>query len=324
MNKPYFLLLTIFFLSIAFSCYSQEQEENTKQKSNSSNEIEYIPIVIVPWEEEDVDEMLNNLALDSLDFDFESGIGGDELIPASDIYPIWNNFDVNPYNADPITDTVPISLIGFNFPLKKFYRVNSEFGQRRYRYHYGIDLKIERGDTVVSSLGGMIRIAQSKNKKNGYGYYVVVRHFNGLETVYGHLDKVLVEPNQVVTSGEIIGLAGNTGRSTGPHLHYEVRYQGKPINPRDVIDFDSTLMVKNETIELTANHFVYPKKSSRVNSSTSTKNVAANTESGVWVVRNGDTLGRIALKTGRSVSSLCSLNGITRTKILKIGQKIKY
>ncbi|MDR1055246.1 MAG: peptidoglycan DD-metalloendopeptidase family protein [Prevotellaceae bacterium] len=315
-----------------FTGYAQDKKNNiTNTKTELKvKKIEPEPIVIVQYGEEDVDEILSGLVIDSLDLEF--GIGGDDLIPASDIYSTWSNIEVNPYKQDLITDTITISLLGFNFPLIKFYRINSEFGQRRRRYHYGIDLKIERGDTVVSSLGGMVRIAQSKNKKTGYGYYVVIRHFNGLETFYAHLDKVLVKPDQMVTCGEVIGLAGNTGRSTGPHLHYELRYQGRPINPRDIIDFDSTLHVKSDTLLLTASHFVYPKRSSRVSQakkSTSTGAITAstldNTESlGIWVVKSGDTLGRIANKTGTSINKLCTLNGITRNKLLKIGQKIKY
>ena len=305
---------------VAFTCYAQKPDSTTQK--TIIKKIDFQPSIIVPYEEEDVDELLKDFDLDELDMEF--GIGGDELIPASDIYSTWSNLEVNPYIAEPITDTLPISLIGFNFPLTKFYRVTSEFGQRRYRYHYGIDLKVEVGDTVVSSLGGMVRIAQTKNRRTGYGYYVVIRHFNGLETFYAHLDKVLVEPNQMVTCGEVIGLGGNTGRSTGPHLHYELRYQGKPINPRDVIDFDSVLNVKNDTLLLTANHFVYPKKSSKVSSSKNAKTVASSGKAGVWTVKSGDTLSKIAQRTGRSINALCQLNGITRNTTLKIGRKIKY
>lgn len=324
-KKIVYFLIAVFTTLVAVNGYAQQNEETSIPPV-----IESQPIVIIPWEEEDVDEIIDNNLIDTLDF----GIGGDEyLIPAADIYSTWSNFDVNPYKQDPIVDTLPINLMGFSFPLTQFYRVNSEFGQRRRRYHYGIDLKVNVGDTVVSSLGGMVRIAQSKNRKTGYGYYVVVRHFNGLETFYAHLDKVLVEPNQMVTSGEIIGLAGNTGRSTGPHLHYEVRYQGRPINPRDVIDFDSTLTAKNEVLNLTANHFVYPKKSSRVSQSSKAKTSSPTSKSvastsagtkGIWTVKSGDTLSRIAARTGTSVNRLRQLNGASRTKVLRIGQKIKY
>lgn len=332
MTKLKLLVVLLFLTCVVAVGYAQEKKTaNNQPKKNVTRIIEQEPIVIVPYDEEDVDELLDEIDIDSM----MVGIGGDDLIPASDIYSTWSNFQVNPYVQQPITDTIPISLIGFTFPLTKFYRVNSEFGQRRRRYHYGIDLKIERGDTVVSSLGGMVRIAQDKNKRKGYGYFVVIRHFNGLETFYAHLDEVLVKPDQMVTSGEIIGLAGNTGRSTGPHLHYELRYQGRPINPRDAIDFDSTLNVKNETLYLTAENFIYPKKSSKVkkastnnnttNTTKSTSNVSSNlTSKGVWTVQSGHTLGHISEKTGTSISKLCELNGITRKTTLRVGKKLKY
>ena len=76
-----------------------------------------------------------------------------------------------------------------------------------------------------------------KYERRGYGKYVVIRHDNGLETVYGHLSKQLVEENQLVKAGEVIGLGGNTGRSTGSHLHFETRFLGIAINPIYMFDF---------------------------------------------------------------------------------------
>ena len=90
---------------------------------------------------------------------------------------------------------------------------------------------------------GKIRL--TKFERRGYGYYVVVRHTNGMETVYGHLSKFLVKPNQIVKAGDPIALGGNTGRSTGPHLHFETRYLGLAINPTELIDFENGVTIKD-------------------------------------------------------------------------------
>ncbi len=243
------------------------------------------------------------------------GIGGEdedeeEMIPASEIYPEWSNSKVNPYNIkidNNSSDSVSIDMSGFCFPLPKFYRVNSEFGMRRRRHHNGIDLKVYVGDSVVCVLDGMVRIA--KSAKRGYGKHVVVRHNNGLETIYAHLNAINVTENQIVKAGELLGEGGNTGRSTGPHLHFEIRYLGQPMNPRDVVDFKE-LACHSDTLLLTKSNFSYVKE----------------VEKGkvdVYVVRKGDTLSGIAQKTGVSVSRLCALNNISKTKILQIGQRIK-
>lgn len=232
----------------------------------------------------------------------------DEEIPGSDIYPEWSNTSVNPYkiNLSEMEDTLKISVGSFSFPVPKHYRVTSEFGFRKWRHHNGIDLKTYVGDSIVSAFDGMVRV--TGYERRGYGHYVVVRHDNGLETVYGHLNKVLVSENQRVKAGELLGEGGNTGRSTGPHLHFEVRYLGQAINPRTLIDFDA-LACHSDTLEISKQLFGYVKEIEAVR---------------YWTVKGGDTLGRIAQKTGVSVNRLCSLNGISRNKILRIGQRIRY
>ena len=258
------------------------------------------------------------------------GIGGEEplLIPASDIYETWNNAMSDPYRMpiDSIigqNDTIPIAVGSYTYPLLSHIRVNSEFGKRGRRFHNGIDLKVSTGDTIVSSMSGMVRIAKYSG---AFGNLVVVRHDNGLETFYGHLSKILVKPDQMVENGEVIGLGGNTGRSTGPHLHYEVRYLGKAINPRHLVDFDSTLTLKSDTLLLTAEHFKHIGKQTYRTATTSSASAPALQagQGGTWTVRSGDTLSLIAKRTGTSISYLCNVNGISRTGVLRLGQKIKY
>jgi len=113
-------------------------------------------------------------------------------------------------------------------PLKRKLEVTSVYGMRKGKKHFGVDFRLNIGDTVCSVFCGKVRVAK---KDAAYGYVVVVRHYNMSETVYAHLDKILVTPDQEIKAGQVIGLGGNTGRSAGPHLHFELRYKGFPINP---------------------------------------------------------------------------------------------
>lgn len=161
----------------------------------------------------------------------------------------WNNVKVNPYDKQNIPFVYFINLSQWFMPIENN-TVTSHFGYRASmkRFHYGTDLKLYIGDTVRSSFDGVIRIV--RYDANGYGNYVVVRHTNGTETVYGHLSKHLVKQDQIVAAGQPIGLGGNTGRSTGSHLHYEVRIVGHPIDTELLFDYPhrmpTTLIYKFE------------------------------------------------------------------------------
>lgn len=226
-------------------------------------------------------------------------------VPAAALYKSWNNILVRPFDTNMVKmpDTTLISLQGYSHPKKNY--LTSDFGFRRYRHHYGVDIKVQVGDTVVSSFDGMVRICKYSKS---FGNVVVIRHYNGLETIYAHLTRSLVSTNQIVKSGEPIGLGGNTGHSTGPHLHFEVRYLGQNINPHDIIDFDN-YCTKGETLNLCAQTFAYQIEIRKIH---------------YHVVRRGDTLGHIAMKHGVSINKLCKLNKIRPTKLLRVGQKIRY
>ena len=160
--------------------------------------------------------------------------------PAEDIYDeVWNNKTVT-YDKDfEIVDKYLIDLTDFNMPLKKEkIVVTSNYGYRKQfkRHHKGIDLDVNKGDTIYATFSGKIRI--SNYKPNGYGHYVVIRHYNGLETIYGHMSKRLVNNDEYVKVGQPIGIGGNTGRSTGAHLHFETRFCGVPIDPIKIFDFN--------------------------------------------------------------------------------------
>ncbi|MFV0538285.1 MAG: M23 family metallopeptidase [Dysgonomonas sp.] len=113
-------------------------------------------------------------------------------------------------------------------PLSNTLQITSDYGNRDGRKHFGVDFRLTTGDSVHSVFCGKVRVAKFDVD---YGYVVVVRNYNMSESVYAHLSKILVEIGQEVTGGETVGLGGNTGRSTGPHLHFELRYKGFPINP---------------------------------------------------------------------------------------------
>lgn len=232
-------------------------------------------------------------------------------IPASDIYSVWSNSKVNPYNIDvrKLEDTVRFNLQGFVYPLTKPMHITSKFGYRRGRIHNGIDLKLLTGDSIVAPMRGMVRVTGNNGKRKGYGNFIVIRHYNGLETVYGHLSKILVENNQIVEPGDLIALGGNTGRSTGSHLHWEIRYLGNPINPEELIDFEN----------------YKPKAEIYCMSSKKTfEYIIEQTKARFWTVKKGDTVSKISLRTGVSVKRICALNKITEKTILRIGRKLRY
>lgn len=254
-----------------------------------------------------------------------------EAIPADDVYEgVWINRHVNIYGSlKNAPDSFIVDLENFTMPVEG--HMTSNFGRRgSRRYHYGIDIKAQTGDTVYAAFDGKIRVKQFERR--GYGYYLVVRHVNGLETVYGHLSKFLVDENDFVKSGQPIGLAGNTGRSFGSHLHFETRFIGKPINPNFIIDFYNK-SVHDEEYLVTNSSYRKTNNSSRavVNSSTTAYKEPTNTNSNKFVdgdvkyhrIKSGDTLGAISRKYGTSVNELCKLNNISSRTTLRIGRSLR-
>lgn len=231
------------------------------------------------------------------------------VIPFFDEYCMWNTNRVHPYKVDlsKMTDTIPLTLChsDCDYVHSVTGKINSNFGYRRSRFHYGIDVDLEIGDSVLASFEGIVRIAKYDPT---YGRVIVIRHQNGLETLYAHLSKFNVEVGDYVQAGDPIALGGNSGRSTGPHLHFEVRYLGEPINPNDIIDFESGQLKMND-IDLNTEHFAYLKEIRKRK---------------YYRVRSGDSLSRIGYKYGVSISKLCSLNRISRNSILQIGQRLRY
>lgn len=233
--------------------------------------------------------------------------------PAFDLYPNWSHTSVHNYADATIPESYTINLTGFCMPTNQT-RITSPFGPRRRRMHNGLDVKVYIGDTICSAFDGRVRIVRTERK--GYGQYIVIRHDNGLETVYGHLSKQLVAENQLVKAGEVIGLGGNTGRSTGSHLHFETRFLGIPINPALLFDFPKQDIVAD----------AYTFKRGKTNVRTSSGTYVAAGKDGViryHKVKSGDTLSKIASQRGVSIDTLCQLNRITRKTILRPGQVLR-
>ena len=240
----------------------------------------------------------------------------EELEPESDIYTIgWDCGLVDAYSGSgvQVPDKQDIDVSDFCMPCPKANVVTSNYGYRRRfgRAHKGVDLRAAVGDTVRAAFDGKVRL--TKYERRGYGYYVIVRHENGLETVYGHLSRFLVKPNDYVKAGDPIALSGNTGRSTGPHLHFETRFLGQAINPAEIIDFERCEPIKPQYVF--RNIKIKGRKSNIYTSSD--QNIVFHR------VRSGDNLSVIAKKYGTTVSQLCRLNGITTKTIIRPGQSLR-
>lgn len=223
----------------------------------------------------------------------------------------WDNkmINVGRFDSKNMTDTVHISFLDltnklcFCPPFKNY--VTSGFGPRRYIFHYGTDIKLQIGDSVRAAFDGVVRV--TKFDRRGFGNVVVLRHQQGLETIYGHLSKVLVETNQTVKAGDLIGLGGNSGRSTGSHLHFETRYQGEPFDPSCLYDFNA-FKLKHDTLTLTHANFDYLTELRKAR---------------YCNVRKGDTIGKIARRYHTTVGNVCKLNHITSKTLLRVGRKIR-
>lgn len=238
------------------------------------------------------------------------------MFPAEDLYGSnWNTKWVDPFRGEAekpnFPDSCAINCSSFVYPIDTIARVTSKYGPRRRRMHRGIDLKVQKGDTIRAAFDGKVRIRNYERR--GYGYYLVIRHPNGLETIYGHLSKQLVHVNDIVHAGDPIGLGGNTGRSTGSHLHFETRFLGQAINPAEIVDFENGVPV----------HDTFVFRNVKINGRKSNIYTSSSDQLVYHRVKSGDTLGKIARIYGTSVSELCRLNGIKPTTVLRVGQSIR-
>lgn len=244
----------------------------------------------------------------------------------------WDTEKLFPYK-DVEYSSLPKSLVidlvdstnGYHTPYKAS-PIRSRYGPRRGRAHQGVDLVLKTGEPIYATFSGRVRISQYN--RGGYGNLVVIRHDNGLETYYGHLSERMVEPNQWVEAGQVIGLGGSTGRSTGPHLHFETRYYGQSFDPERLIDFKSGTLCR-ETFLLKRSYFSIYSRASQdfedeiANEEQDKKEQAEREAMRYHKIRSGDTLGAIARKYGTTVGNICRLNGIKSTTILRIGRTLR-
>lgn len=296
-----FLLMSVFFVSLVSA---QENEQELEQEQS-------LPADSVMVEDETVESDLSNDSL-RLDWNSEKFVFNDSIPCDSMYHGIWDGSRVNPYqiSIDSVPDSFLVDCRGFYPPNVNV--VTSECGERWGRFHAGTDMRLKIGDTVRAAFDGKVRITRVGVKKKGYGYFVMIRHNNGLETLYGHLSKVLVQPNQVVKAGEPIALGGNTGRSTGPHLHFEFRYLGNPINPKRILE------MKEDSVYVKADTYLIERK-------TTFKEYYDYLHSPIkyYKIKQGDNLGRIARKHHTTVARLCKLNHIKSTTLLRVGRRIR-
>lgn len=259
-----------------------------------------------------------------------------DLYPALDLYSEWNdNFDpMNGKRPANVPNSVDIDLSGWYPPILG--QITSPYGWRKRRMHKGEDIKLYVGDTVRAAFDGRVRIR--KFERRGYGNYYVIRHENGLETIYGHLSKHIVKQDDYVKAGQAIGLGGSTGRSTGPHLHFEMRYMGIALDPSELINFD-TFKPHSQIYHLNRKQAEWAqnnkgKGGARYNQQTANKggktsaaagkNNKASGGNGYHTIKRGDTLGSIARKYGTTVNRLCKLNGIKANSKIQAGKRLRY
>lgn len=249
---------------------------------------------------------------------------GDDWVQIASYYTIWDSHSIDPYNINPLTFDEAIDIKLYDPPANRYWsapmnegKMTSNFGFRWGRWHTGTDLDAETGDPIYTAFDGIVRVVGWDG--NGYGRYVLVRHYNGLETLYGHMSKQLVESGQLVKAGDQIGLAGNTGRSYGSHLHFETRYQGNPFSSLHIYSFPENTI--NDDHFLLTSHVWDYLRGGRPDGSSGSKPRFKRTV--LHKVRPGETLSSIASHYGQSASTLARKNHMSLRARIRPGQKLR-
>ena len=273
----------------------------------------------------------DTITLDEGDLDIveviDSMLIGDEFVKVAEYYQIWDSRNIDPYHINPLEFDDPIELQLYNPQLDEFWNlpldkthITSQFGPRWGRWHQGSDLNLDTGDPIYTTFDGVVRISALDGR--GYGRFVVVRHHNGLETLYGHMSKQLVESGDQIKAGDLIGLGGSTGRSTGPHLHFEVRYEGNPFDPRNIFDWTKQEII-GERYLLTSKVWDHLRGGKSYKGEYEAGEKPTYTRSVLHTVKKGETLSSIAAKYGLTVSALAKKNRLSARSTLRVGQKIR-
>ena len=256
----------------------------------------------------------------------------------------WDTRSVNPYHDEtPLPDRFTLWIVDTldSYCCPNQTTPSSNFGYRHGRRHQGIDLPYPKGTPVYAAFDGKVRISEWVG---GYGNLIVIRHANGLETFYGHLSESKVKPVDWVNAGDVIALGGSTGRSTGPHLHFETRYKGYAFDPNWLIDFESgtlrhrLLRMRSwyfnpnsryvQSVDDEDEIFRSDEEDRQLEEEKAKQEAAARAAAEAaavkyYRVRSGDTLGKIAKKHRTTVRNLCRLNGIKETTTLQIGRRLR-
>jgi len=249
-----------------------------------------------------------------LDHDFYISLTNfyeNSAIPSNATYGKWDTRNISPYNEVISNNDTSIILTltdnknncNFVAPIQNP-KVTSNFGWRDGKNHSGIDLDLQVWDPVVSSFDGMVRIALYHP---GYGRVVVIRHYNGLETLYAHLHRFKVKAGDIVEAGQVIGLGGSSGHSSGSHLHYEIRFKGKKLNPAHLISFKNNTLI-SDSLQLIKQKWNYSALPLGIKYHT---------------IARGDFMYKIANRYGLTINELCEINGIKRNKLLIVGRKLR-
>jgi len=315
-------LKNIYLLAACLSatCFSYAQEADPEAtKGGPSGPVRGLEMRI-PVDTLDTEDKFTKIIL-FRDFTWEYWDLGRPVIDDDDFYEGWNTESIHAFKDIPLSDLpdeidlcLADSLHGYCCPL--IGKVRSRFAYRRTREHKGTDLPLTRGDSVRAAFDGVVRIVEFSRNSGGYGNMLVIRHANGLETYYGHLSKHLVNTGELVKAGEVIGLGGSTGRSTGPHLHFETRYMGKAFDPERLIDFE-TGTLRDSVFVLKKHYFSIYSHYGQDDS----ESVAASQRM-LHTIRSGDTLGALAMKYGTTIKKICQLNGISSSTTLRIGRRL--
>ncbi len=225
----------------------------------------------------------------------------------------WVTKEIHSYPSDrnkPIGELV-VNLnennSNFIFPLDTFKMLRG-FSS----YHTGLDLKANPGDSIRAAFDGRVRFAA--NIGNGYGNLVIIRHYNGLETYYSHLSKILACMDDDVKAGEIVGLVGATGRATGPHLHFETRFRDRTFDPLTIVNCEQKCLT-SDSLKICNQLF-------GIKTGNTGKHLVEGDGSDFHTIIKGDTLSKIAKLYNTSIDMLCQLNNISKTTILQVGRKL--
>lgn len=275
MNSRKLILYTVLFLA-SFVSFAQNSEKKEKSAARRFADSLYYVHSIKPQQKQQQKQEENAKIDLSKTKEAKTNVKSaytskNAKIPSSTLYEsTWYNerVKVPTFSFKDVPDEIVLRLIdpdkgqNFCFPIKKI--KSSSYGWRWGRPHSGIDIALNVGDPIHAAFDGVVRLAKYNG---GYGNCIVIRHYNNLETLYGHLSKINVKVGQEVKAGDVIGLGGNTGRSTGPHLHFECRLMYACFDPEWIFDLE-TYSIKTSFLRIDKTYFGVESSQQKANKKT--------------------------------------------------------